>query len=392
MNVAYFDIVSGISGDMTLGAFVSAGVSFERLQEELRKLPLKGYSISRRTLMRSMVATVKIDVTMDSGGHEHHHRGFNDIRDIIASSTLAESIKERAIAMFLTLAEAEATVHGTTVEKIHFHEVGAVDSIVDIVGVAICMELLGIERVYTSRVRTGSGGFIETQHGRMPVPAPATVEILKDYAVELTDIPHELTTPTGATIVATLSSGLLAPDTSMKITSIGYGAGGKEIPGTPNMLRLLVGRIENHGQEDTLLLFETNIDDMNPEMYPWVIDRMLDAGANDAWVTPMLMKKGRPAMLLSVLAAEDLRDRVLSLLYTQTTTSGVREHTVRRHKLPRTQRLCHTRYGDVTAKVLGTDAMAVPVPEFEECRRIALEHNLPLIQVYREIQQDLANL
>jgi uncharacterized protein (TIGR00299 family) protein len=392
MNVAYFDIVSGISGDMTLGAFVSAGVSFERLQEELRKLPLEGYTITQRTLMRSMVATVKIDVVMDAGTHEHHHRGFDDIRDIINRSTLTDSVRQRAIAMFLTLAEAEARVHGTTVDRIHFHEVGAVDSIVDIVGVAICMELLGIERVYTSPVRTGSGGFVETQHGRMPVPTPATVEILKDYEVELTEIPYELTTPTGATIVATLSSGLLPADASLNISSIGYGAGGREIPGTPNMLRLLIGSVDRQEKDDTLLLFETNIDDMNPELYPWVIERALHAGANDAWMTPMIMKKGRPAMVLSVLASSELRDTVLSLLYSETTTSGVRELSVHRHKQPRTVQHYRTRYGDVAAKRIGADDTAVPVPEFEECRRIALEHNLPLIQVYRELQQDLANL
>ncbi len=392
MKTAYLDIISGISGDMTLGAFVSAGVPFEKLKAELAKLPLEGYDITQRTLMRNMVAAVKIDVTMDAGTHEHHHRGLRDIEEIITGSTLSASVQQRALDMFGHLARAEAKVHDTTAEKVHFHEVGAVDSIVDIVGVAICMELSGIERLYTSPVRTGSGGFVETQHGRMPVPTPATVELLTGYPVELTDVPYELTTPTGATIVATLSDGMLAPDTGFVTESVGYGAGGRDIPGMPNMLRLLIGRVQDDTSDETLLQFDTNIDDMNPELFPWVIERMLAAGVNDVWLTPIQMKKGRPAMLLSVLAPVALRERVLALLYAETSTTGVRVQHVRRHKLARAQRRCMTRYGEVTAKAVGeADAMLL-LPEHEECRRIADERNLPLIQVYRDVEQDLANL
>lgn len=392
MKTAFLDIISGISGDMTLGAFVSAGVPFEALQEQLRNLPLSGYTISQRTLMRSMVATVKIDVTMDSGSHEHHHRGLQAIEDIISASALVPAVQERAMDMFRNLARAEARVHGTTPDRVHFHEVGAVDSIVDIVGVAVCMELAGIERLYTTPVRTGSGGMIETQHGRMPVPAPATVELLTGYPVERTEIPYELTTPTGATIVATLSDGLLPADAAFVAERVGYGAGGREIPGLPNMLRLMIGALQQDAGEETLLQFDTNIDDMNPELFPWVVERLLAAGVNDAWLTPIQMKKGRPATQISVLATPALRDRVLALLYAETTTAGVRVRTVQRHRLPRAQRSCATRYGDVTVKAVGAGEEATLVPEHEECRRIALEHNLPLIQVYREILQDLSQI
>ncbi len=392
MRIAYFDIISGISGDMTLGACVDAGVSFEALREELRKLPLEGYTLARRTISRSHITAVKIDVDIDGGGHEHHHRGYEDIVRIIDGSTLSESVRDRAKAMFLTLARAEAHVHGTTVEEVHFHEVGAVDSIVDIVGAAICLDLLGVERVYTSAVRTGSGGTVETQHGRMPVPAPATMEILRNYPIALTDIPHELTTPTGATITATLSEGLLPGDVPFTVSAVGYGAGSKDIPGTPNLLRLLVGSIPDTPAEERLLQLDTNIDDMNPELYPHVLERLIASGARDAWLTPVLMKKGRPAYVLSVLADEEHREALLGIMYAETTTSGIRVQPIVRRILAREQQLADTRFGQVNVKVIHRGEHRTRVPEYEECRRIARERNLPLIQVYRQITEDLSSL
>ncbi|MBN1446726.1 MAG: nickel pincer cofactor biosynthesis protein LarC [Bacteroidetes bacterium] len=390
MKIAYFDILSGISGDMTLGACVSAGVSFDFLRDELRKLPLEGYAISQRSVTRNGIHAVKIDVLMDSGSHEHHHRGYPEIAELIGASTLPASVRERATAMFLILARAEAHVHDTTVEKVHFHEVGAIDSIIDIVGTAICIEALGIESVYTSPVRTGSGGTIRTQHGIMPVPAPATMEILKEYPVELTDIPHELTTPTGATIVATLSAGIMDRAVPLTISAIGYGAGSKEITGTPNLLRLLVGNLPVAGQDEQLLQLETNIDDMNPELYPSIFEHLFDAGACDVWLTPVLMKKGRPAHVLSVLAPETQREQMLGILYAESTTAGVRMRQVQRHALPREIRQVETRFGTVSVKVIGTGEQRRQVPEYEECRRIAQERKLPLIQTYQQILQDLA--
>jgi len=391
MNIAYFDIISGISGDMTLGACVDAGVPFEALRDELRKLPLEGYTLARRTISRSHISAVKIDVDIDGGGEEHHHRGYNDIVDIIDGSTLSEPVRERAKAMFLTLARAEAHVHGTTVEEVHFHEVGAVDSIVDIVGAAICLDMLGVDRVCSSAVRTGAGATVQTQHGRMPVPAPATMEILRSYPVALTDIPHELTTPTGATIIATLSEGLLDGDVPFTVSAVGYGAGSKDIPGTPNLLRLLVGSIPGTQRSERLLQLDTNIDDMNPELLPHVIERLLGAGARDAWLTPVLMKKGRPAHMLSVLTDEEHREALLGVMYAETSTTGIRVQPVARRILPRAQETADTRFGQVTVKVIYHGEHRVRVPEYEECRRIARERNLPLIQVYRQMTADLTS-
>ena len=391
MRIAYFDIISGISGDMTLGACVDAGVSFEVLRDELRTLPLEGYTLTRRTISRSHISAVKIDVDIVGGGAEHHHRGYSDIVRIIDGSRLSEHVRESAKAMFLTLARAEAHVHGSTVEEVHFHEVGAVDSIVDIVGTAICLDLLGIERVYTSAVRTGSGATVQTQHGRMPVPAPATIEILRDYPVALTDIPHELTTPTGATIVATLSEGVLDGDVPFTVSAVGYGAGSKDIPGTPNLLRLLVGSIPDAPQGERLLQLDTNIDDMPPELLPHVIERLLESGARDAWLTPVLMKKGRPAHVLSVLADEAHRETLLGVMYAETSTLGIRVQPVARRILPREQQRADTRFGQVTVKVIHHGEHRIRVPEYEECRRIARERNLPLIQVYRQMTADLSS-
>ncbi len=434
MRIAFFDIVSGISGDMTLAACVGAGVPFEQLVSELQKLPLEGYRIEQREVTRSMISAVKIDVVLEeegirsdvdpdhdhelgheieidhelahthghdhSHGHSHTHahrhhgkqRGYIEIVELIDASTLGEGVKDSAKAMFLNLAKAEAKVHNTTVEEVHFHEVGAVDSIVDIVGTAICMDILDVERVYSTPVRTGNGGVIRTQHGMMPIPAPATVELLKDYPIELTDIPHELTTPTGATIVVSLSSGVLERTASLRVRSIGYGAGTKEFAGLPNMLRLVVADIDLDARDEKIVLLETNIDDMNPELFPYVLERLLSAGARDAWLTPVLMKKGRPAHVVSVLASLDLRDVLVEILMNETSTTGVRMQTVERRILPRSTESVSTSFGDVMVKVIERSGAVHRVPEFEECRRIAQQRNLPLIEVYKQIETELGPL
>ncbi|MBR9976475.1 MAG: nickel pincer cofactor biosynthesis protein LarC, partial [Bacteroidetes bacterium] len=323
-------------------------------------------------------------------GHGHgRQRGYREIVELIDASTLAESVRERARAMFLNLAKAEARVHDMPIEEVHFHEVGAVDSIIDIVGTAICIDILGVDAVYSTPLRTGSGTVIRTQHGMMPVPAPATMELLKGYPVELTALPYELTTPTGATIIATLSSGVLARDCVLRVDAIGYGAGTKEFPELPNMLRLVVGEIDTPSTDEALLLLETNIDDMNPELYPYVLERLLETGARDAWLTPVLMKKGRPAHVLTVLGDEAHRDILLSLLWNETSTTGVRIQTVTRRILPRSVEQVQTRFGAVTVKGIQRDGTQLCVPEFEECRRIARERNLPLIEVYHMIEYDI---
>jgi pyridinium-3,5-bisthiocarboxylic acid mononucleotide nickel chelatase len=394
MRIAYFDIFSGISGDMTLGAFVSAGLPLDELRSELAKIDLGGYSITERRITRSMVSATKIDVEVADTAHgEHghaHQRSYLDIMRLIDASRLNDSIKARSKAIFQTIAKAEAKIHDTTVDKVHFHEVGAIDSIVDIVGAAICIEKLGIECVYSSPVRTGSGGFITTQHGVMPIPTPATIEILKGYPVELTDVPHELTTPTGAAIVATLSRGILSGLQDLAIDSIGYGAGGREIPNMPNMLRVMIGTLPDGYMEERLALIETNIDDMNPEVYPYLIELLIERGAHDAYVVPVLMKKGRPGHLLCVACSETMTEPLIRIIYSETTTTGVRIQRIERKKLERDVRIVDSSFGSVSVKVVVRDGRETIVPEFEECRRIARERGLPLLQVYKQLERDCA--
>ncbi|CUS82672.1 hypothetical protein JGI7_00634 [Candidatus Kryptonium thompsonii] len=387
MRIAYFDAFSGISGDMTIGAFVDAGVDFEELKSEIQKLNLKNYEIGVRKIVRHGISATKFDVMVKE--REHGHRHLADIFEIIDRSSLSEFVKQTSKKIFTTLAQAEAKIHNTTIDEVHFHEVGAIDSIIDIVGASICIEKLGIEKIFVSKVPLGSGGFVQTQHGKMPIPSPATVEMLKNVPVVLTDVQFELTTPTGAAIIATLAKFGLEKET-IKINSVGYGAGEFEIPNQPNLLRVIIGEAPLKYDEEKLLLVETNIDDMNPEIYPYVVEKLLSSGANDAYLVPLIMKKGRPGILLSALVSESKLDHVLKVIFTQTTTLGVRIIEIRRKKLPRTQKEIDTPFGKVKFKLVSIDDVERLVPEFEECKRIAEERNLPLVQVYK-ILESLVN-
>ncbi len=408
MNIAYFDTFAGISGDMTLGAFIHAGVPLEHLQQELAKLGVQGYSLHSRIIERSAISAVKIDVETENEHHshneeanehhhhkehshshrEHSHRSLTDILSLIKASKLPARVQNRAEKIFTVIGEAEAKIHNTTIEKIHFHEVGAVDSIVDIVGASICFEYFGIEKLYSSPIRIGSGGFVNTQHGTMPIPTPATVEILQGYPTVLTDIPHELTTPTGAGIIKALSSGTLSLE-MLNVKSIGYGAGTKELTQVPNLLRVFIGELHQAYEHDELVSVETNIDDMNPEVYPFVIEQLLANGAHDAYLIPVIMKKGRPGIVLSALVNRGKLDNALKIIFTQTTTLGVRIQPVERRKLQRGSKTITTRFGEVKVKTVITDGTERLVPEFEECKRIAVEKNIPLKDVYRQIESEL---
>jgi hypothetical protein len=387
MRIAYLDTIAGISGDMTLGALVSAGVSLDELVADLRELGLSGYEVVARHLERSGIVATKLDVMISEAPRYHRH--LKHINEIIEKADLSGKVKERAKKIFWEVAVAEAKVHNSTVDTIHFHEVGALDSLVDIVGTAICLEKLGIEQVYSSPVRVGSGGFVNTEHGKIPVPTPATMEILKGYPTVLTDIPFELTTPTGAAIIKALSAGVLTTE-RMKIESIGYGAGTREMEEAPNLLRVLVGELESQYAWDEIICVETNIDDMNPEIHPYVLDRLLAAGAFDAFLTPVIMKKGRSGILLSALVERSKLDTILSVLFHETSTLGVRILPIERRKLPRTQKEVTTSLGTVKVKCVLHEGQERLIPEYEECRRIAVEKNLPLMEVYRIIERELA--
>jgi uncharacterized protein (TIGR00299 family) protein len=386
MKIAYFDTIGGISGDMTLGAFISAGVSFDELNTELQALGIQGFELQARHIVRNGITAVKIDVVISQ--QPHYHRHLKDIEELINKSSLATTVKERAIKIFREVAIAEAKVHNSTIDKVHFHEVGAIDSLVDIIGVAICLEKLGIEAVYTSQIKVGNGGFVHSQHGMLPIPTPATLEILRNYPIDLTSIPYELATPTGAAIVKALSSGMLSTE-KLKIESIGYGAGGREIQELPNLLRVMIGTLEPEYTTDEVVSIETNIDDMNPEIFPYVIEKLLATGANDAYLIPVVMKKGRPGMLLSVLVERGKIDDTLGILFKETSTIGVRIQTIERKKLLRSSKQVNTSLGLVTVKAIEISGKEHLRPEFEECKRIAQEQQLPLIEVYRIIERDI---
>jgi uncharacterized protein (TIGR00299 family) protein len=388
MRIAYFDTFSGVSGDMTLGAFISSGVPLDALRGEISKLRLSGVELEASHIVRNGITAVKLDVVISADDKKHRH--LKDILKLIDGSGLSDRVKRDALKIFTEVGRAEAKVHNTTIEKVHFHEVGALDSIVDIVGAAVCLELAGIGSVYSSPVRLGSGGVVQTDHGMLPVPGPAAVEILKGYPTVLTDIPFELTTPTGAAIIRAMSSGTLSTE-AMRVESIGYGAGTREIPQLPNLLRIMVGEIDDGAREE-MVVVEANIDDMNPEIHPHVVGKLLAAGAADAYLVPVIMKKGRPGIVLTVLASKSLVDPLSSIIFAETTTIGIRTHPVSRQILARKRRTVSTTLGNVAVKVVSAGEGERLVPEFEECSRVAAEKNLPLVEVYRRIEAELAGM
>ena len=318
------------------------------------------------------------------GGHDHHHTTWASIRRMIEESKLTSGAKERATAIFHAIAVGEARVHNMNVEDVHFHEVGAFDSIVDIVGTAIALDYFGVDALYSSSIPLGSGGMIRTQHGIMPLPAPATMEILKGYPVQLTNVPFELTTPTGAGIIRGLSKGTL--DSALfSVDCTGFGAGTRELPDRPNLLRVVIGTLDHAEEQDTVTLIEANIDDLNPQIWPFVMERLLESGALDVWLTPTLMKKGRPGHVISVLAANDLVDRLLPIMWQETTTIGVRTSTVARKKLQREEVVVQTEFGPVKMKRVEEPQGTVLRPEADEARRIAAEHSMSMREVIEQL-------
>jgi uncharacterized protein (TIGR00299 family) protein len=386
VNIVYLDTIAGIAGDMTLAGFIAAGYPLDELSAELRKLKLEGFELTAEHVRRSAIDAVHVDVVVTR--QPDYHRHLTDILEILDRSALNGAVRERAARIFTALAGAEARVHNTTIEKVHFHEVGALDSLVDIVGTAICLEHFGVERVYTSPVRLGSAGLIQTQHGTMPVPAPATLELLKDYPVQFTAIPAELTTPTGAAIVKALSSGVLQDDV-VRVQAVGYGAGTREIEGIPNFLRVVIGAFDEPYERDESVVIETNIDDMNPQIHPYLIEQLLAAGAHDAYLIPIIMKKGRPGILLSVLTTQPRLQDAVGVIFRETTSIGLRIQHVGRRKLPRQEVTVRTSYGPIRAKAVEREGVVTLTAEFEECKRIAREQHLPLAVVMRTMNEEL---
>lgn len=391
--IAYFDCFSGISGDMCLGALVDLGVSSGWLQKTLREaVGLKGFEIHTERVERHGISACRLQVSVQSG---QKSRNYWDIQQIIDRSDLSAAAKNRCLDMFKRLGEAEAMVHGCPLEDVHFHEVGAVDAMVDIIGTALAVERLGIQQFVASRIPVGSG-FVDAHHGRLPIPAPATVALLKNVPVYSTGIAAELVTPTGATIVTSLAETFSAMP-SMIIEQIGYGAGKRDLVQQPNLLRVMVGQPEKigvtaTGSEADVLMVETCIDDMNPEIFGFLMDRLFEDGALDVYWVPIYMKKNRPATKIQVLCRQEASALITDRILRETTTAGVRYYPVRRLTLQREQAVVTTSYGEVAVKrITCVDGQVRQVPEFEACRQIALERNIPIRIVFETIQQEIGS-
>lgn len=405
MKAVYFDAFSGVSGDMTVGALLAVGVPLAELDAQLSLLGLSGYRILAEQRLVNGIAATKFEVVLEPGdaphhdptsearhhhgAHAHHghqsqaahsHRAYRDIRALIERSALKPTVKATALRIFAVLAEAEAKVHAMAVDEVSFHEVGAIDSIVDIVATAIGFDWLGVECCYVSPLPLGSG-VVRSQHGFIPVPGPATAELLRGFDTRVGDGSGELVTPTGAAIVAALSRP--GPPPPLRPISVGYGAGTRVLEDRPNLLRLIVAEHEERADYDEVEVLETNIDDLNPEIYAYVCERLFEAGARDVFLVPVQMKKGRPGCLLTVLADPERREILTAIILSETSALGVRYHRSKRTVLPRHQRPVATEFGTVTVKVAtAPDGTVNLAPEYEDCRRIARERQVSLKQVY----------
>jgi len=379
MKLAYIDCISGISGDMTLGALVDCGIELAALQAGIDSLGLPNIRLAGEEVKRHGFRAMKVKVEHEP---EHAHRHLHHITEKIdASGVLTLPQKDLAKRIFTCIGEAEAKVHGTTIRKVHFHEVGAVDSIADIVGCAVGLALLGVDRIVCSPVPTGTG-HIEIEHGRVTVPAPATAEILKGVPLAASAVPFELTTPTGAAIVKTVADEF-GPLPAMTIETIGFGAGDRDLKEQPNVLRLIIGQANGQLASDVIWVLETNLDDISGEVVGHTTAKLFEAGALDVYTTSIQMKKNRPGVLLSVLAPADLVGKLEKIIFRETSTLGIRRWQACRHKLERRPHTVETPLGPIEGKlaVLPDGAQSFS-PEFEACRRIAGEKNVPLKDVY----------
>ena len=426
MRAIYLDCFSGVSGNMLLGAFLAAGMPLETLEAELRRLPMaEEFRLKVSSVKKNGIAATYVDVELLGKGHgrehahkrscahdhvhscehdhghanegavpahehshEHHHRTMHDVRTILERSSLSAEVKEMSLKIFGVLAQAEGKVHGVRPEDVHFHEVGTVDSIVDIVGTAICLDYLEIEKIFVSRVNTGSGT-VHTQHGRMMVPAPATAELLRLFPTYHEGAAKELTTPTGAAVLAALAEFSDHVPTDLLTECIAYGAGTWDLE-LPNVVRLYIGECKGGGKRD-LSLIETNIDDMDAQLFGYVSERLFALGALDVWTTPIYMKKNRPAHMLSVLVEEDKKAQCLSLLFSETTSIGMRVlHVDERVEAVRHTALVDTLHGKVRCKVSAYGGRIVSLsPEYDDCREIAVREGIPLKRVRQEALDDL---
>ncbi len=407
MKVLYYDCFAGISGDMNLGALIDLGVDPGYLEKELLKLPVQGYELVVKRDMRKGISGTRVEVVLHDDhehtahhhghNHDHHHghvrhahNAYSEIRHMIIHSGLNDHVKALSLAIFLKVAEAEAKIHNKPVNDIHFHEVGAVDSIVDIVGAAICIDFLSPDSILCSTVEVG-GGMVQCAHGLYPVPAPATTEILQHMPVRKGTVDYEATTPTGAAILAACAE-KFTDRVEFTIQKTGYGIGMKD-SAIPNVLRVMLGETAaaDETTSSSAFIIECNIDDMNPEFYDYTIDALFSAGAKDVFITPIIMKKSRPAVKLSVLCTPEVENTINEVLFRETSTLGVRKYAVDKTMLERRIEKISTQYGDIQLKSAFYQGVCIKSkPEYDDCANIARSAGIPVSQVYREVERALA--
>jgi pyridinium-3,5-bisthiocarboxylic acid mononucleotide nickel chelatase len=390
MRILYYDCFAGISGDMNLGALLDLGVEAAHLESELLKLNIKGFHLDITKDMRRGISGTKATVVVDDPENERH-RHLRHIEEIINNSTLSDKVKTTSLKIFNLIAVAESSVHQIAIEKVHFHEVGALDSIADIVGAAICLEYLNVDKVISSPIQLG-GGTVKCAHGVLPVPAPATALIVKNIPVKLGLVQHEATTPTGAAILAATVDEFTS-ELSYQITKIAYGIGHRDVSEVANVLRVYLSdtvTAASDMKEETAIMVECNIDDMNPERYEFIMEQLFEAGAADAWLTPIIMKKLRPANQLSVLCTPEKLHAVKGIIFAHSTTIGLRESPVKKSMLSRIEKTVATKYGSVTVKQSMFDGKILrSKPEYEMCKSIAKQNNISIEDVEREVIKNL---
>lgn len=381
MKALYFDLIGGASGDMILGAMVDAGLSINKLKELLSGLNLKEFDIQAKIVDKNGFTATKVDVLVTEQPPERH---LKEIKDIIQKSSLPPAVQNRALQIFERIAKTEATIHNKSIDQVHLHELGGTDTIIDITGTLLALDHLEISKIYASPVPLGKG-FIKGAHGQIPLPSPATISLLKGIPIYGRDIDAELVTPTGAALLAELVDDF-GPAPPMVLETVGYGAGGRDLP-IPNLLRVFIGEISSSDSAtlDHLAVLETNLDDLNPEIYPYVIESLFAAGALDVTLTPIQMKKNRPGTQIQVLCEPSMMDSMRSILFRETTTLGIKQILVDRYSLPRTIQEVETPYGKIRVKIAEISPNIKKIsPEFEDCRRAAQEHGIPITDIYQK--------
>ncbi len=381
MTIAYLDCFSGISGDMFLGALLDTGLPFEELEKAIGSLPFHGYSIDRKKEMKNGLSATRFLVTVEE---HHHHRKLPDIEKIIEAGDLNNDVKQRSMRIFRAIAEVEGSIHNHPPEEVHFHEVGAVDSIIDIVGAVFGADYLGISSFNASRIPLGAG-FIKSGHGIIPVPAPATIALLKGIPVYNSGLEYELVTPTGAALLKEFVDAFEGMP-SMVINNIGYGAGTRDLPDRPNLLRIITGTDPGGSDTDTIAVLEANIDDTNPEWLGFIMERLFEEGALDVIFTPVYMKKNRPGIQVEVIGRPESKDKLSEVLFNESTTIGIRYRLSQRKILKREETMVETPWGSLSAKkIIRPDGSAFIQPEFESCKKTAREQGIPIKDVYTRI-------